>query len=262
MAQLRALEDFRLRLVTALAADDRVEAVLEAGSNAVGMGDRYSDLDIVIVATDDDYEALLADRLSLAHSLGSMISSFSGEHVGEPRLLICLFGIEHGDRLLHVDLKIIRRGDLLHRVDDPRVLFDHAQACGPLMSERPAVWPERDPQWFEDRIWIWLHYAAGRAARGEVFEAIDAISFIRGQVLGPMLARAAGQPQRGVRRIEQIPGAAEALWRAHAMPTRADMRRALLATCELYGSLRSPAPPLVSRAEAEARVIDYIQTVL
>lgn len=262
MPQIQALEDFRSRLVTVLAADDRVEAVLEAGSNAVGMGDRYSDLDMVIVATEDDYQALLADRLSLAHSFGSLISSFSGEHVGEPRLLICLFGIEHGDMLLHVDLKIIRRGDLVHRVDDPRVLFDHAQACGPLMLERPAVWPERDPQWFEDRVWLWLHYAAGRAARGEVFEAIEAITFIRGQVLGPMLARAAGQPQRGVRRIEHIPGAAEALSRTHAMPIRADMRRALLATSELYGSLRITAPPLVSRAEAESRVIDYIQKIL
>lgn len=262
MLQIQALDDFRSRLVTTLSADGRVEAVLEAGSNAAGTGDRYSDLDILIVGTAGAYEQLLADRLSVANSLGRLLASFSGEHVGEPRLLICLFGIESGDKLLHVDLKVVKRRDLLHRVDDPRVLFDQAEACRPLMMESTAIWPERDPQWFEDRIWIWLHYAAGRAARGEVFEAIEALTYIRGQVLGPMLARTAGQPQRGVRRIERIPGAVDALSLTHAEPHRAHLRRALLATSELYVSLRKNAPPITLRHPAQSRVIDYIRAVL
>lgn len=262
MTQKHALEHFRSRLEAALRADPRVEAVLEAGSNAIGRGDRFSDLDVVIVATSDGYQDLLTGRLALAHRLGDLLSYFSGEHVGEPRLLICLFGIEEGDRLLHVDLKFVRRDDLLHRVDDPRVLFDRSDRCQSMMRETPAVWPERDPQWFEDRVWIWLHYAAARAGRGEFYEAIDSLTFIRGQVLAPMLARAAGLPQRGVRRIEQVPGASTALRRTLSVPERAELRHALQAASELYLSLSEGQPPLERRIAAQQRVLAYFDLAL
>ena len=49
------------------------------------------------------YDEIMAQRMAFAGTLGHLLHAFTGEHVGEPRLLICLFGPE----LLHVDLKFI-----------------------------------------------------------------------------------------------------------------------------------------------------------
>jgi len=78
------------------------------GSLAYGGFDEQSDLDFVIVVRADDHAAAMAGRQAFAARLGSLLAAFSGEHVGEPRLLICLYG----PPLLHVDLKVHRAGDL------------------------------------------------------------------------------------------------------------------------------------------------------
>lgn len=49
----------------------------------------------------------------LAGTLGHLLHAFTGEHVGEPRLLICLYGPE----LLHVDLKFVTLEMLTQRVE-------------------------------------------------------------------------------------------------------------------------------------------------
>lgn len=46
-------------------------------------------------------------------------------------------------------------------------------------------------QWFEARAWIWLHYAATKLARGELYEAIGMLGFFREQVLGPLFSTVA-----------------------------------------------------------------------
>lgn len=182
--------------------------------------------------------------------------------MGEPRLLICLFETPRGDRLLHVDVKVVRAEDLAHRVDEPSVHVDHSGAATAALSATKAFWPEREPQWFEDRIWIWIHYAAGRAARGELFEAIDALGFIRAQVLGPLLASRARLPQRGLRRIEAIDGAKAALAKTLAAPDRNSIRDALASTAELYRQLRLHCPPTFPRGKAEELTIAYLGLVL
>ena len=70
------------------------------------------------------------------------------------------------------------------------------------------------------------------------------LAFFRDQVLGPMLHRRAGRPQRGVRRIGL--GDSEAgrgLARTLAGHDAASVRTALLAAIDLYLELRTDAPP-------------------
>ena len=256
------LMNFRAAALARLLADARVASVLEAGAGATGRLDRYSDLDFVLVASEGEYDSLLTGRVALAESLGPLLACFTGEHVGEPRLLICLFETASGDHLLHVDLKVVRAEDLAHRVDDPLIHFDRTGAAGAAMAAAKAVWPERMSQWFEDRIWIWLHYAAARAGRGELFEAIDSLGFIRGQVLAPMLSARAGLPQRGLRHIEMVEGAAAALTKTLARPTRGDVRQALAATANLYRELREHDPPASPRRRAEELAIAYAERAL
>jgi hypothetical protein len=55
-----------------------------------------------------------------------LLAAFSGEHVGEPRLLIALYG----PPLLHVDIKVVALRDLADRVEDAHVLWDREAPRG------------------------------------------------------------------------------------------------------------------------------------
>lgn len=65
--------------------------------------DEFSDLDFVVVCDDEHQADLLRDAPAFAAELGPLLSTFTGEHVGEPRLLICLYG----PPMLRVDLKFV-----------------------------------------------------------------------------------------------------------------------------------------------------------
>ena len=63
---------------------------------------------------------MLAEARQFAQRLGPLLASFTGEHVGEPLLLICLYG----PPLIHVDLKFVALHDLEHRVEDGIVVWE------------------------------------------------------------------------------------------------------------------------------------------
>ncbi|HZV85792.1 MAG TPA: nucleotidyltransferase domain-containing protein, partial [Brevundimonas sp.] len=117
------LDAFRKTAVARLSLDRRILGVLMTGSLASGAADRFSDLDLVVVVSPDDNASMMADRRAIAAGLGDLLSCFTGEHVGEPRLLICLYKVDGGDGVIHVDLKVITPDDLAARVDEPIVLY-------------------------------------------------------------------------------------------------------------------------------------------
>jgi len=229
------------RVRAGVSRDPRLKALLAGGSYVHGGFDRYSDLDFVVVVESGGYSEVMATRRQFAESLGDLLSAFSGEHVGEPRLLICLYG----PPLLHVDLKFIVAEDLGRLVERPSVLFarDAADIEGRL-DAAVIHWPERSPEWFEQRAWIWLHYGAAKLGRGELFEAMGMLAFFRDQVLGPMLHRRAGRAQRGLRRMETWDDAAiQLLARTVAVHDAGSVRDALSAAAEIYLDLRDDEPP-------------------
>ena len=75
-------------------------AVTEGGSAVTGELDEFSDVDVLVVCTEEGHESLLQEATEFAAGVGPLVSAFSGEHVGEPRLLLCLYG----PPLVHVDL--------------------------------------------------------------------------------------------------------------------------------------------------------------
>lgn len=244
-------------LVAAVAADTRLAGLLAGGSYVHGGFDAHSDLDFVILVEDAHYPVVMAGRERFAASLGQLLSAFTGEHVGEPRLLICLYG----PPLLHVDLKFATADDLDRRVERPAVLFARdPDAVRARLDRAHIAWPERSPDWFERRAWIWLHYAAAKLRRGELLEAIGMLAFFRDRVLGPMLHRRAGRPQRGVRRIEQAGDAASASLAATLASHDADaVGAALEAASELYLELRADLPPDAPVAGMPAALTDYLR---
>ncbi|WP_370853118.1 nucleotidyltransferase domain-containing protein [Oceanibacterium hippocampi] len=231
---------FLENLIATLRRDGRFEALLAGGSLVHGGFDVHSDLDLVLVVRHEHHEAVMAGRRTFADGIGALISAFTGEHVGEPRLLICLYGPE----LLHVDLKFVCLSDLDHLVERPTVLWaENPDGIAATLGRASIEWPDRSPEWFEARIWTWLHYGAVKLQRGELFEAIGMLGFISEQVLGPMLHRRAGRPQRGVRRIEDDGPATAALRPLVARHDRESVAKALNQATRLYLDLRNDQPP-------------------
>lgn len=242
-------------LLAGLQADPRLDAALGGGSLAHGALDAHSDLDLVVVVRDADYPAVMAERRAIAGRAGPLLSAFSGEHVGEPRLLICLYG----PPLIHVDLKFVTAAMLDALVETPAVLWarDPASLAATLAAAR-VHWPERDPQWFEDRVWIWLHYGALKLHRGELFEALGMLAYLREQVLGPLLRRHAGERPRGVRHLDFAPALRQALLPTVAGYDAATVRAALAECAALYRRLRADAPPPQPVAGMPDTLLDFL----
>jgi len=228
------------KILSVVKDDPRIDALLGGGSMIHGGFDAQSDLDLVLVVRADDYADVMAGRPAIAARIGGLLAAFSGEHVGEPRLLICLFG----PPLIHVDLKFVLATDLQRMVEHPRLLWARQPArIAAILDAAHVQWPDRDAQWFEDRVWIWLHYCAAKLLRGELIEALAMLTWLREMVLGPMLHRRAGRPQRGVRRIEGDAVAAAALGTTLATPDTAAIAQALRCAADLYLDLRQDDPP-------------------
>ena len=249
--------EFLVRALPKLQADQRLEGVAAGGSFVSGVLDEQSDLDLVVVAVGERASEVLREATDLVRGLGSLLAAFPGDHVGELRLLICLFG----PPLLHVDFKFLSTTELSHRVEDPVVLWDRRGRVHAALSTSTAVYPSPRFQWMEDRFWVWAHYTATKITRGELFEAIDALTFVRARVLGPLVLAEAGAQPNGVRRLEErAPREMASLRRTIAAHDRASCRDALLATVDLYTALRERgAATVVRRGDAEREVRDFLR---
>ncbi len=246
------------RAVESVSADERFVGLMLGGSSLTGETDEFSDLDLVVATRDADHGTALADSPEFAARLGPLLVCFTGEHVGEPRLLICLYG----PPLLHVDLKFVALSDLASRVEDPIVLWEReARLIANATVANPAVWPAPQLQWIEDRFWVWIHYTAAKIGRGELYEALDALAALRRLVLGPMLAETAGLDQQGSRRLERHAGEhAAALAGTVGDLNAPGCREALRACADLYRTLRDHLDDgsLRRHAEAERLSLTYL----
>ncbi|MEZ4901109.1 MAG: nucleotidyltransferase domain-containing protein [Spirosomataceae bacterium] len=220
-------------------------AVLQESPDMVGLAvagswitneiDAFSDLDLVLVST-----KTIADEPSkmkiVAQQFGTVLSAFTGEHVGEPRVLICLYN----NPLLHVDIKFLTLEEFHHRVEDPVVVWERDNQLTNVIEKTTATWPYPDYQWIEDRFWVWVHYATTKIGRGELFEVYDFLSFLRMTVLGPLLHIKNGNQPRGVRKVETKLGTDDfaALTHTTASLAPSDLVEALWKCIHIYESLR------------------------
>ncbi len=251
-------EQFVRHVVEQLEPDPRFIGLAIAGSWVRGEIDEFSDLDLIIVC-DGDSAPKPQEMQSFAGRVGMIISSFTGEHVGVPSLLICLYG----DPLIHVDLNFSTLGDLLHRPYDPEVVWERGSSVSRILAESPAVPAAPNAQWIEDRFWTWVHYGALRLGRGEVFDLVGFLGFLREQVLGPLALHASGFPPFGVRKIERyLPDFADRLEKTIPTCDLASCYSALLATIEIYRSLRDDLHErVIPNGEAESASMQFLGRV-
>ncbi len=240
-----------------LQADERLVAVAAGGSFLTGGMDEYSDLDLVVVVEPTAAPQVIQERQQIAAHLGPLLAAFTGEHVGEPRLLICLYG----PPLLHVDLKFVSLSDAASRIEDPVILWERAGRLTAVYQQSTAMYPTPDLQWLEDRFWVWVHYVATKIGRSELLETLDGLAFLRRQALGPLALHVQGARPSGVRKVE-----------THAQPyledlilTTAPYNRlaclgALRAAVSLYRRLRKrlATEALIVYTEAEEAALSYL----
>ncbi|MBP2642510.1 MAG: polymerase, beta domain protein region [Firmicutes bacterium] len=249
------------RAIDILKDDPRIMGIAAGGSWITNVMDEFSDIDLVIVV-DPECELEVSDeRLNVAGKLGNLLAGFTGEHVGEPRLIICLYG----SPILHVDLKFVKLDDFGHRVEDPTILWEREKVLSVIIDKEVAVYPLPQLQWIEDRFWVWVHYVATKLGRGEVFEAIETLSFLRTTVLGPLALMKNGCFPRGMRFIERDAKEELPLF-IKTIPTHdvTDCAVALKHVITLYQQLRTyhSTPELLRRKEAEEQSIIYLNYII
>lgn len=249
---------------------ERAAAIVGDDPGAIGLAaagswlsnelDEFSDLDLVLVTkhkVGGDKQRMMA----WAQKFGNVLSAFTGEHVGEPRLLICLYD----DPLLHVDIKFLTLEEFAFRVEDPVILSDVFGQLDQSLRVTTAEWPTPGYQWIEDRFWVWIHYGLTKLGRGEYFEAIDFLSAIRNMVLGPLLLISQGQLPRGVRKLEQhLPDPIlQQLKGTLATHDRTTILKAIHSCIELYRDLRSNLynSDIQLQTGTEKKVLEYYDEI-
>lgn len=241
--------DFLAGALEILGDDARLVGVAVGGSFISDALDDHSDLDLVIAVEPPAWPEILDDRKALAARLGPLLEAFTGEHVSEPRLLVCLYG----PPLLHVDLKFVSLDDVAQRVEDPVILWERDGRLSDQLATESAHYPQPELDWLEERFWVWCHYTSGKIERGELFEAINALAYYRFKVLGPLALQAAGARPDGLRRFEtEVSELVEQMRRCVGGYDAASLTEALLAIVELYRQLRHARDPERSARPSEA----------
>jgi len=152
--------------------------------------------------------------------------------------------------------------DVTTRVEDPVVLWERDGRLTSALQRGMPAYPQPDLQWIEDRIWVWVHYAATKIARGELFEAIEFLSFLRMTVLGPLALVQAGARPAGVRRLETFaPAIASELRETIADADARSCAAALRRCIEIYRKLRGAAGTVRITDAAERASVEYLSDV-
>jgi hypothetical protein len=247
-----------LERIERLKSDNRLMGVAVGGSLLEDLMDEFSDLDLVIAVDPAKYSNVMKERLDIVASLGHLLSGFTGEHVGEPRVLICLYD----KPLLHVDFKFVSLEDVSRRVEDPLILWEREGCLTEGFSRGVAKFPDPDHGWIEDRFWVWIHYVSAKIGRGELFEAVDFISFLRTTILGPLgLEQAGGRPS-GVRKIEMsAPDFALKLRGTITGYDAVECLHALRACVDIYRLLRADWEKTIEISAAESRAVEYFEDI-
>lgn len=251
-------KEFAEKIVEIIKKDSSVVGLAAAGSWITDEMDEFSDLDLVLVTTEkvsDNKDKML----QYANKFGQLLSAFTGEHVGEPRLLICLYK----DPLLHVDIKFLTLKEFESRVEDPVVLWDTNGQLQEVLNRTEGKFPYPNFQLMEDRFWVWTHYVLGKIGRGEYLEAFDSLSIFRMIIFGPLLHIKNGNLPKGVRKVEMLLSNRDlvGLQSTVAAYDKQSLITVIENSIKLYQSLRKELfkQDVTWRVDAERQVLKYLR---
>jgi len=192
------------RAVAHFSDDERVSGLILGGSLARGNPDFYSDIDLYVVARDESFDAVFAERDKAAEAVGDPLFRFDVEPVpGGSRDHIVIY---EGP---------VKFDFMYHRESEPtpapkwaghRVLKDSDNGSARLVSRSAEAAPPspevEDLLVLNGKFWTWCWYVFGKIVRGELWEALDGVHTIRTSALLPLLAWSTDTPHEGYRRLE------------------------------------------------------------
>jgi hypothetical protein len=240
----------RLEAVCHFAMGERnVLGMLIGGSFASGEADKYSDLDMQFVVEEEAGEATAEQLRRLAENAGPVVAAFFAEHVGLPHMLIVLYR-----DLIHADFEPVAVSRVGSRnAGLPTHVFERDGIVSSALPAEYEVDHAADLRWMEDRMWTWIWYVQTKVLRGELYEALDGLQYMRDNVLFKLLAIEREERPSAARRIEARTGA----WTqefADTVPilSSESMMRALQATMSLYQTLADPLLDRYGENEGQA----------
>ena len=122
-------------IIRIFSGDKRVNAIGASGSFASNQMDQYSDLDLVIAIEPAFIDEVMAERFKLVNAIPGYIEGFTGEHVGEPRLIIALYELPQSNpSLVHVDFKFVSLSDAAQRVDNTQVIWERSSLLSDIYA--------------------------------------------------------------------------------------------------------------------------------
>src|SRR5262245_10209469 len=126
-----------------------IVAMAVAGSFAEGIADELSDVDLRLYVAEEAIDRTVRAVPTLAAACGTVISLFTGEHVGVPSLTIVVY-----DDLVHVDLDVVPSEAVAeHNRGLPvLVLWERDGVSAQLPGEDPTD-IAGELRWIEDRMW-------------------------------------------------------------------------------------------------------------
>ena len=193
------------RAVARFRDDDRVVGLVLGGSLALGGADFYSDVDLYVIARDESFDAVFAERGAAAEAIGSPLLRFTVEPVpgGSSDYIVTYPGPVKLDLMFHRESEVVPGP----KWKDRPVLKDDSGSLAALVARSAGAGPDRPtPEALaelEQKFWTWCWYVFGKIVRGELWEALDGLHTIRSLALLPLLDRAAGRPHEGYRRLER-----------------------------------------------------------
>ena len=253
-------KQFIENVIDRLKSDNQALGLAVGGSWVTNEIDEYSDLDLVLV-TKSKIPPDIDRMIGYANRFGKLLNGFTGEHVGESRLLICLYD----DPLLHVDIKFNTSEEFHIRVEDPVIVWERNEALTSVIKNSEANYPYPDYQWIEDRFWIWIHYTCLKIGRGELFEALDGCSFMRVNVIGSLLQIRNGKLPKALRKVESNLNTPDLLRLKKTIPTydRDSIIKSLEEIISIYTTVRKELFPkkINFRSETQKKTLDYLHSL-
>jgi hypothetical protein len=167
--------------------------------------------------------------------------------------------------LLHVDIKFLTLNEFRHRIEQPIILLDTDNQLQQVIEQTEFKFPYPENQWFEDRFWIWVHYALLKIGRGELLEAFDFLGFLRMVVLGPLLHIKNNNLPRGVRKVETQISKADFEQLKATIPnyTKASLLDSLEKAVLIYRQLRTELfkADTILQLDTEKKVMEYFDKI-
>lgn len=234
-------------------ADPDVVGMAVTGSFATGIADEFSDVDLRVYVRPDAVEGVVARIPDLAAAAGSVVALFVAEHLAIPTLTIVLY-----EDLVHVDFDVVSADRAAEHNDGlPAVVLWEREPISDALPGTYAPEVAAGARWMEARIWTWSWYIQSKILRGELYEALDGLQYVRDQVLFRLLAFHGERRPAGGRRAEAVVGDLGDAF-ARTVPRSLDAASVLAALREEIDLYRGLADPLLERhgiEAAEARTV-------